>query len=813
MKKILHKLLFATLLLSTAVICSQTALPGTIEVENGDLSQNAVRTTGFANYVGSGNGGSNNVVRNFRKIAPSAGGSGINGTIINHVTVTADGNYDFTFTYFRSSGSNTIDILSTNATGGSATTLRSFTLAQNNSTATTSNYGTQTVTNVALTTGINYITIRNTKPNFIDLDNVIVTASAAKPEITLTGSTPVNLIEGETYNDAGATAVGSDGSTDVSGSIVTVNPVDTATPGTYTVTYNVSDGGVAADEVTRTVVVHPSTTRIASQTGNWNATATWGGNSVPTSSSEVLILGDYTITVSDAQEASSIKSSGTINVNSGGALTVSGDVFLSKFDDGIQVQSQTSTEAMGTIMIGGIVGTLNSDQSTSTSDKRFAARRVLDNDKWYLLSSISSKQARVNRMTGGSDFKTNATPAYSIAIYNNANSAGSKYDYFSTTLTDSDEVSLGAGMSVSVNGDDGQGDPETTGMFEYDAFFSHGSSITVAIAQDATTSDAFNLLGNPYLSNLHGNDNADGTNNLLKVNTGVLAEETLWFWNADSSTWVTKNQSSTAFTVPPLTGFFVKSSAAGGNFSYTTAMETHTASGSVLSKSANQRFGINLNVSKGETNRSTTIAFIEGKTKAFDNGYDSSIFGGYASDFEVYTQLLESSTTKKLAIQSLPNKDYESQVIPVGVKVNEETDYTFSLYVSNLPKGYKVFLEDRLTNAFTRLDEAGSEYTATLSEGTEGRFFIHTKASVPGAESQILRGVSVFNNDSTLHVVGLAQGAVTVNLYNMLGKEVYQHSFVAKSVDNIDLPRLAKGVYIVKLHTTKGSLSKKIILN
>ena len=170
-------------------------------------------------------------------------------------------------------------------------------------------------------------------------------------------------------------------------------------------------------------------------------------------------------------------------------------------------------------------------------------------------------------------------------------------------------------------------------------------------------------------------------------------------------------------------------------------------------------------------------------------------------------------TSGKWFLLLFPKERYESQVIPVGINVSEETEYTISLDVTNLPKGYKVFLEDRLTNTFTRLDEASSEYTATLSGATEGRFFIHTKASLLSAESQTLSGVNVFNNAFTLHVVGLAQGAATVSLYNMLGKEVYQHSFVAKSVDKIHLPRLAKGVYIVKLHTAKGSLSKKIVLD
>ena len=75
------------------------------------------------------------------------------------------------------------------------------------------------------------------------------------PVITRLGSATVNISVGDTYTDAGATALDNyDG--DITGDIVTVNPVNTAVADTYTVTYNVSDSSDnPATEVTRTVVV------------------------------------------------------------------------------------------------------------------------------------------------------------------------------------------------------------------------------------------------------------------------------------------------------------------------------------------------------------------------------------------------------------------------------------------------------------------------------------------------------------------------------------------------------------------------------
>lgn len=75
------------------------------------------------------------------------------------------------------------------------------------------------------------------------------------PVITLVGITPVTVLLNSVYIDAGATALDNvDGN--ITARIVTVNPVNTAVLGTYTVSYNVRDAaGNPAIPVTRTVNV------------------------------------------------------------------------------------------------------------------------------------------------------------------------------------------------------------------------------------------------------------------------------------------------------------------------------------------------------------------------------------------------------------------------------------------------------------------------------------------------------------------------------------------------------------------------------
>jgi uncharacterized protein (TIGR02145 family) len=79
------------------------------------------------------------------------------------------------------------------------------------------------------------------------------------PVFTLIGPNPITVNQWTTYNDPGAQAYDNvDG--DLTSSIVVSGTVDTSTPGTYYINYNVTDSaGNAANQATRTVVVVETT--------------------------------------------------------------------------------------------------------------------------------------------------------------------------------------------------------------------------------------------------------------------------------------------------------------------------------------------------------------------------------------------------------------------------------------------------------------------------------------------------------------------------------------------------------------------------
>ncbi|MGB0881297.1 MAG: T9SS type A sorting domain-containing protein, partial [Polaribacter sp.] len=158
--------------------------------------------------------------------------------------------------------------------------------------------------------------------------------------------------------------------------------------------------------------------------------------------------------------------------------------------------------------------------------------------------------------------------------------------------------------------------------------------------------------------------------------------------------------------------------------------------------------------------------------------------------------------------------DYESMIVPVGVKADAGKEITFSAEVLNLPAGLNVYLEDKEANIFTRLDEANAQYTVTVSEALNGigRFYLHTSSQVLGVANVDLVSVSIYSANQKIHLSGLPNGVTTITLYDVLGKVILKEE-TTENATSISAENVLKGsIYLVNLKTEKGIISKKIII-
>ncbi|MDA9333793.1 FG-GAP-like repeat-containing protein, partial [Polaribacter sp.] len=418
--------------------------------------------------------------------------------------------------------------------------------------------------------------------------------------------------------------------------------------------------------------------------------------------------------------------------------------------------------------------------------------RSLTTDNWYLVSSPVAGET-LEDFIANNNFVNGTPPNIGLAPYVND---GTAWDYQTAATTGS--IASGTGYSVKLAS---AGDLTFTGSLPV-------TDVDIAIS---TNTNGFNLVGNPYPSYIAGNTSADGTHNLISVNTSSLTEATIWLWNEATNSYDTFNLASSSLFISPAQGFFVSSNGS-NTFSFTEPMQSHQSDS--FQRTTNNRPEINLMISNGNDTTDTDIFYIEGTTTGWDNGYDSTMFGGTSNSFSVYTHLVSDSEGQNLSIQSLPDTDLESMIIPVGINAVSGTEITISVATQNLPDGIDVYLEDKEEDSFTLL-ESDSNYTTTLSEALNGigRYYLYTSAQVLSTIDLMTENISIYmTNNNTLRVIGVQNVVAQVKVYSMLGKQVQVTSFQGNGINEVLLPKVAKGVYIIQLETRAGTLHKKVII-
>ena len=481
---------------------------------------------------------------------------------------------------------------------------------------------------------------------------------------------------------------------------------------------------------------------------DWSTSSNWSPAVVPTTNSDVTIPANSTVTATSAVVVNSV------------------------------------TMASGSSLI-----------ANSTFSGNVTYTRNLATTNWYLVSSpVMGQDIDTFVSAEGLASGTNNNNM-GLASYDNTSAA---WDYYQNGTSGSGDFALGSGRSIKLAA---AGDISFTGTMPVE-------NVSIEITSNT---NGYNLVGNPYPSYIAANTGADSSNNILTVNTSILSEATLWFWNQATNTYDAINQASSSMDISPAQGFFVETEGT-NSLSITEAMQSHQ-SANTFQRLSSERPEISLVLSDGEITRDTDVYYIDGTTTGFDNGYDSTTFGGAANSFSIYTHLVANSNGQDLAIQSLPNSDLDTMIIPVGITAAAGEQISISANAINLPEGVNIYLEDKNDNSFTILDST-STFTTTPDEDLNGigRFYIHTTATALSDNQVSLTNVSMYVVDSNLTITGVHTANASVRVYDLVGKEVVNTSFEGTGLNKIELPVLTTGVYVVQLETQTEAVNKKIII-
>ena len=549
-------------------------------------------------------------------------------------------------------------------------------------------------------------------------------------------------------------------------------------------------------------IVLPTTNWIGVVSSDWNNASNWDNglpnanlNAVIPSVTTEPIINNASILVGNL----TIDAGSNLTVNAGKSLTISGNL--------------TNT---GTI-------TINSDASNSgslivngTATGNITYNRYLtstSSTKWHLVGAPVGAQSINTFVTTGANNIATSGVNYSLTPYNNtvAKTNTAIWTHWTSDaanpVTSAGNFIAGKGYEVLTTAD---GTVGFTGTIPT-------ANVAIAITKPAS-GNAWNLIANPYPSSIFANANADATNNFITVNSSVMDPSfvALYLWNPNTSLYDLVNQASAATYIAPGQGFFVKSISGGGTVNFTTAMRTNQPTVAFQKASSQPTPSITL-IADNHTGKTstTTIKYIAGKSLGLDPGYDAGSFGGISSNFNVFTHLVNDNGVA-FALQVLPDKVYDSTVIPIGLNAKAGTQITFKAAATNLPIGKKVFLEDRVLGVFNQINSSNKTYSVTLSNTTNGvgRFFLHTldNLSTLGVNdfSKVNFSVIAQPKLNNLQVIGNIKQPASISIYDTLGRIIKNINLKTASLQNIPITDLAEGIYFVKVNTDKSQFSTKI---
>lgn len=452
---------------------------------------------------------------------------------------------------------------------------------------------------------------------------------------------------------------------------------------------------------------------------------------------------------------------------------------------------------------GGAVLTIESGGSLIVSDAasgNLTYNVSVANTNWHLVSSpVVGEQYDDAWNTANSINVSGAGNNDAVSTYNNTTSASGSWNYFQTGGA-ATTFNQGQGYSLKRTG---AGNYAFTGTFPT-------SDIQLSIDQNFGGLNKWNFIGNPFPSYIKVSE-------LIAANAANLTDshELVYVWNGT-------NYITLAGTdyIHPGQGFFVNAdNSDANNFVITESLQSHQTGITFYKGISYPKIEIYAN--DGNNNQKfTEIRYEDNTTKGLDPGFDAGTFTGQSTSFSLYSHLVSNSDGVDFMLQALPKDDYENTIIPLGLNAASGNEITFTINHQNLPSDLMVFLEDKEKNTITRLDESNSNYKITLDNDSNGigRFYLHTSTTDLRKTLDIndfnLDQVSVYlSSQRNLRIAGLKSDKAVLTVFNILGKKVYNQNLKSNSTINVSLSNAIKqGIYIVKIETDKGNITKKIFL-
>lgn len=526
-------------------------------------------------------------------------------------------------------------------------------------------------------------------------------------------------------------------------------------------------------------------------TGNWSTTSNWSHGSAPNKRQNATITNGVTVTI-DVDDLDlndfTLETGATISVPKDKEITINGT-----FNTNGNLDLSSDGSDSGVLFLKG----------TSSGSITYKRGGLLAN-KWSIITPpVSGQKIKAFADAASNDIRKNTGVSpnkYAIAYYDDSQSAGNKWVYYTTDMDANIEFEAGKSYAISRATD---GEVTFTGTLTSESLFK------------TLTTNQWVAIGNPFTTYFPANKNSNSS--FLNDNLSALDDtyQSIYMWDNSQNKYIAVTELDTADrSLTPGQGFFIKLKNGQTDIVFKEEKRSaKPASGTTnFSKTKNNDdITIEVFANDGSHKVNTSIKYFNHTTQGFDKGFDIGNFN--SSNLDIYSRLVDKSSETNFTIQSLPNSNLEKMIIPVGIQTSDNSEITISISSKNLPNTYKIFLEDKELNSFHRLDQKDSNYTISLAKNTifNNRFKIHITPQVLNIEDVNLGNIQVYlSSKRTLTIKGLQSEKANVKIISLLGKELVN---IKTHNRQVELPTSLKtGIYIIKIESNKGNITKKVIL-
>jgi len=542
----------------------------------------------------------------------------------------------------------------------------------------------------------------------------------------------------------------------------------------------------------------------------WATDGNWASGTAPAPGDNVFIRNssnDPIISTTGVQVTNlTVESSGSLTINAGNDLTVSGN-----FSNSGTVTLNSSSDSYSSLIVQG------------TSSGNITYNRYVNalggGSGWDLIGSpvnglqissfVTTNNTGSSPLATGNGSGAGASGEYAIGYYD---SSANEWTNYTSGSVGSTQFTAGKGYQMAT---DSGATLAFTGTVDVD------DTKTIAI-EDYTdgSGTVWNLIANPYPSFITIGPTST-TDTFLEVNDDVIDDTYTGVYGYDAETsndariYDPYNNTSNA-KMAPGQGFMVAArSTTSATITFKEEMQTTSTGDDFIAGDAlNDSYEVLLKLYyEDNVKGQTKLYFKDILTLGLDKGWDA---GAFDQNAAIMTRLLEEDEGHGLAINAMSTDDMDDVVIPLVINEEAGQEFRVNLHTSTIGE-INIYLEDTELSTLTLLNEEDFVMTPTSDLEGVGRFFIHLTADTLSdgeVNTSLLNAYKkVDQNYITIEGLSTQSTSTEVSLFNILGTKVMDATLDNTSnTQMISTNGLSTGIYVIKLESGVNQLTKKLII-